>query len=219
MLEQILRTPVTNFPIDPILFIISLGESFLMGYIVLRVYRFKKRFSTQGQGFQTSMLMMAPLIALILMFIGSNLALSIGMVGALSIVRFRTVLKDPLDLMYLFLLIGIGLGCGTYNFSMTAIGVGLILALVTICQTRNPTINGGVLLVRSSDENSAAKFAEELLKRIPSSAMDRMDLNSGSAEYNFSISESTPKSLAIIEELRNTHKIESISYYNNQSEF
>lgn len=218
MFETLLSTPATNFPINPVYFVVALGEAFLLSLVVIWVYRHKLHFSTQGESFQTSMLIMAPLIALILMFIGSNLALSIGMVGALSIVRFRTILKDPLDLMYLFLLIGIGLGCGTYNFLMTLAGVAFILTAIYFVQTKTPAIKGGVLFLKDKNEEAVVAYSSEFLKRFPSAVQERIELGPSSAEITLILSSESTALLPTLQELRKAHPVEHLAYYTNRND-
>ena len=66
------------------------------------------------------------------MIVKSSLALSLGLVGALSIVRFRAAIKEPEELVYLFLIIAIGLGCGANQLIITCIGIIFALFLVVI---------------------------------------------------------------------------------------
>lgn len=219
MFESILASPATNFPINPWYFLLALTEAFVVGYIVIRVYRYKHHFSTQGQSFQTSMLIMAPLIALILMFIGSNLALSIGMVGALSIVRFRTIVKDPLDLMYLFLLIGIGLGCGTYNFVMTLAGTLFILIGIFFIQTKTPSIKGGVLMIRNEDETNAVNFSNEFRSAISGAVQDRIDMNKSATEITILVDNEPENLHTVLQDLRKKYNISQVSYYSNKNEY
>lgn len=69
---------------------------------------------------------------LIITIVQSSIALSLGLVGALSIVRFRAAIKDPEELVYLFLVIGIGLGCGAGQSFLTLLAFVLILALILV---------------------------------------------------------------------------------------
>lgn len=218
MLQNILTSPATNMAIDPVLFIIAMLEAFLLGVVVRAVYRWRHHYSTQGPSFQTSMLVMAPLICLILMLIGSNLALSIGMVGALSIVRFRTVLKDPLDLMFLFLLIGVGLGCGTYNFTMTLIGTSLILAALALAQTKTEPKRGGTLTVRGENEKTVLSFCDDLRQKLPHAHRQRLDLSPGAAEVALHIPQDCADLFSVLNELKQKHSVSHVSYYGHSEE-
>jgi len=85
-----------------------------------------------------------------MMFIGSNLALSLGMIGALSIIRFRTVIKDSRDMVYLFWAIAIGLGCGTMNWMASIVSsgfFGLILFVINFLRYGRTNHSNFVLVV------------------------------------------------------------------------
>lgn len=69
---------------------------------------------------------------LVITIVKSSLALSLGLVGALSIVRFRAAIKEPEELVYLFLIISTGLGCGSGQIMITAIGISLSLIIIII---------------------------------------------------------------------------------------
>lgn len=213
LFQELLSTPATNFPIQPVLFVLALLESFVLGFIVMKVYQRQSLFSTQGQSFQKSLLIMAPLVCLILMLIGSNLALSIGMVGALSIVRFRTVLKDPLDLTFLFLLICVGLGCGTYNFLMTFVGVLLILVSLMFTKTRRPRMAGGTLIVSGDDEKNVMSFAQRLAEEYPDLNQQRLELGPKLTEVTFHVPSEPKAFLSSVSELKKEFGLTQVTYY------
>ncbi len=102
--------------------LIALG----LGLLIVSVYRLTHRGFHYERSFLTTLVMISPIVALVMLLIGSNLALSLGMVGALSIIRFRTVIKDSRDMVYLFLAIAAGLGCGTYNWSVALLAVSFV---------------------------------------------------------------------------------------------
>lgn len=106
--------------------LMSLLVSFLMGLFILVIYKVTFRGVLFSKGFAFSLVLLSMVTALIIRTISSDLALSLGMVGALSIVRFRTAVKDPLDTVFMFWSIagGIMAGAGIY-----AIGVIACLAL------------------------------------------------------------------------------------------
>jgi uncharacterized membrane protein YhiD involved in acid resistance len=106
----------------------------LMGLLIMFVYKVTYRGVLFNKSFGTSLLMIALVTSLIIMPISSNIVLSLGMVGALSIVRFRTALKDPLDIAYMFWAIALGLTCGAGFFELAIIGC-LVLAAIMVLTT------------------------------------------------------------------------------------
>lgn len=127
---QELSTTHGRIAISIIDLLIGLALSFLLGLVVVCVYRWTHRGLNYDRSFLVTLIVIPSIIAVVMMFIGSNLALSLGMVGALSIIRFRTVIKDSRDMVFLFLCIAIGLGCGTQNWIVTMIATGFISAVL-----------------------------------------------------------------------------------------
>ena len=111
--------------------LIGLALAILLGLMIVFVYRWSHRGFHYERSFLMTLVMIPPIVAVVMMMIGSNLALSLGMVGALSIIRFRTVIKDSRDMVFLFLAIAVGLGCGTYNWLVTVITT-LVLSIAML---------------------------------------------------------------------------------------
>jgi len=111
-------------------FIISLLISIFLSFLVQQFY---KRFSStlsNKEEFSKNFLILAATTTIIITIVKSSLALSLGLVGALSIVRFRAAIKEPEELVYLFLIISIGLACGAGQFQVIIIGIIIILILI-----------------------------------------------------------------------------------------
>jgi len=109
---------------------VTLGVAFLIGLFIFFLYR--KIFSgiLYSKSFNVSLIGMTMITAIVILAVNSNLILSLGMVGALSIVRFRTPIKDPTDLIFLFWAAAVGIVTGAGFYSLAMIGsaiVGLIL--------------------------------------------------------------------------------------------
>ena len=102
----------------------------LAAYIFL-VYKTINKNSFYNKGFNLSLMGMAILTAAVILTIQSNIVVSLGMVGALSIVRFRTAIKDPMDLMFLFWSISVGIICGA-GFAMIAVIASIGMTIITI---------------------------------------------------------------------------------------
>lgn len=109
---------------------LSLGVAFLIGFFIYILY--KRVFSgvLYSKSFNVSLIGMTMVTAMVIIAVNSNLVLSLGMVGALSIVRFRTPIKDPTDLIFLFWAAAAGIvtGAGFYSLAIIAsVVIGLIL--------------------------------------------------------------------------------------------
>tara|TARA_B100000989_G_scaffold295012_1_gene275168 strand:- start:515 stop:1201 length:687 start_codon:yes stop_codon:yes gene_type:complete len=113
-------------------FVIGLFLSIFLAFLVQLTFIKLSTTLSNKKEFSKNFLVLAATTTIIITIVKSSLALSLGLVGALSIVRFRAAIKEPEELVYLFLLIGIGLGCGAGQFIIITIGVIIILVLIFI---------------------------------------------------------------------------------------
>lgn len=109
---------------------VSLALAFVLSIGIALLYRSTHRGLNYEQSFISTLVLLSPIVTLVMMFIRGDLVLSLGLVGSLSIIRFRTPIKDTRDMVFLFWAIAVGLGCGTDNW-MVAILATLFLAAVT----------------------------------------------------------------------------------------
>lgn len=110
-----------------------LGITAALALYVFFIYRLLTRKTFYNKSFDVSLVALALITAGIILSIQSSVVISLGMVGALSIVRFRTAIKDPLDLVFLFWAISLGIMCGAGLFEVAlfvSIGVTLVLLLL-----------------------------------------------------------------------------------------
>lgn len=115
------------FTLENIIF--NIVTATLLGLFIYFVY--KKTFSgvMYSQNFNITIVMICVITSIVMMLIGSNLALSLGLVGSLSIIRFRTAIKEPRDIGFLFWAIAVGLAAGTSEFLIAIIG-SIMIALI-----------------------------------------------------------------------------------------
>ena len=138
------KTFLEMFPdaIDPWSLVLTLAMSLLLGLGIFLVYRKCFIGVVYDHSFNISLVVMTILTAVIIVTISSNIMLSLGMVGALSIVRYRTAVKSPLDLMFLFWAIttGIAAGAGYYYIAWVAfLFVALAFAVLRGIRQRRET--------------------------------------------------------------------------------
>lgn len=106
--------------------ILSLLLSITFGFIISQVYKQTHRGMNYELSFMSTLVLLAPIVTLVMLYIRGDLVLSLGLIGSLSIIRFRTPIKDSRDMIFLFWTIAIGLGAGTYNWSVVIVS-GLIM--------------------------------------------------------------------------------------------
>ena len=121
-----------NIEINLLVFVTNLLIAFLLSHILSLVYVKYSNSLSNKKIFSNNFYLITLTTTLIITVVKSSLALSLGLVGALSIVRFRAAIKEPEEIAYLFLCIAIGLGMGANYTLVTVVGFGIILALVII---------------------------------------------------------------------------------------
>lgn len=109
---------------------LNLALAFALSYLAALFYRRTHDGPSFSRSFFLTLVVVPVVVAMIMMAIGSNFALSLGLVGALSVIRYRTAIKDTRDMAFLFLVIGIGLCCGTGAYPLALFGTGFALAVL-----------------------------------------------------------------------------------------
>ncbi len=132
----------SNIQVDITNFIYSIIISALLAYLVKRVYVFSSQTLSNKEYFSELFIPLSVVTCLVITVIKFSLALSLGLVGALSIVRFRAAIKEPEELIYLFFIIGIGLAAGANQFLVAIISTIFIsLILIFLANQRRKKIN------------------------------------------------------------------------------
>lgn len=142
--------------------VIVLGMAIALGLFIYLIYRLNSNSGFYNRGFNKSLAVLPVITAAIILAMGSNLTISLGMVGALSIIRFRNAVKDPADLTYLFWSISSGIVVGAGLFEL-AIILNIAIALLVFLLELIPAFRAPCILVVSAD----AELSEaRLLKAI-----------------------------------------------------
>ena len=132
--------------------IIRLLMSVLIGIFIMLSYKISHSKTLYSKKFNVSLFMLTILTTMVMTAIGNNIALSLGMVGALSIVRFRTAIKDSRDTVYIFWSIIIGICCGVGDYTVASVGTSVVfLAFLIIGGIKSDSRM--LLIVRSNRIN------------------------------------------------------------------
>ncbi len=160
--------------------VMNLGVSFLIGLFIFYVYKKTFQGVLYQRSFNIGLVVLSMVVTLIIMTISGNLVLSLGMVGALSIVRFRTPIKDPIDLVFIFWAITVGIANGVGYFNITIIG-SVFMTIVLLFMTRKAEEEQPFLLVMQIPSMEEAKSAVKLVKK----SVDRYNLKSKAVTPNY----------------------------------
>ncbi len=142
---------------------IALGLAFIVGLFIFFVY--KKTFNgvMYSTNFGISLMVMTMITSLVILAVTSNVVLSLGMVGALSIVRFRTAIKEPMDIAFLFWAIAAGIVLGAGLIPLAIFG-SLFIGVILFVFANKKTSENPYILVLNCESDSAEESVLETLK-------------------------------------------------------
>lgn len=197
-------------------FIICAVLSFLLG----RIYVKYGNSLSNRKSFSRNFIVLAITTMFIISVVKSSLALSLGLVGALSIVRFRSAIKEPEELTYLFLTIAIGLGCGAGLTILTLIAfTGFVIVIWFNSRYKKETEMQNLYLTISSNTPSSVdltKIVDELKKYCSSIKLKRSDESSSSMEASFYVEFEDLEQLENTKNaLKNIHPSVAITFMDN----
>lgn len=117
--------------------VVNILVAIVLGLVISTLYRQTHRGLSYSQSFTLTILYVTVIVSVVMMVIGGSLARAFALVGALSIIRFRTVIKDTKDTAYVFLALAVGMAAGTSNYFLAFISTFIISALALVVHQFN----------------------------------------------------------------------------------
>lgn len=195
--------------------IMHLVVATIIGFCIYISYKISHMGTVYSKKFNVSLVMLTILTATVMTVIGNNVALSLGMVGALSIVRFRTAIKDSRDTAYIFWTIIVGICCGVGDYFVAGIGTAIVFVVMLILgHVKN---DNRILLIIRGSRVEDLKIEGVIFKFYQHKAvLKAKNTSKDSVEYIYELTRKTyDKALenngSITEEL---YKIKNIEYVN-----
>lgn len=142
--------------------VIAMALAFCIGLFIFMVYRKTFHGVMYSSSFGVSLMAMTLITTFVILAVTSNVVLSLGMVGALSIVRFHTAVKEPLDIAYLFWAIASGIVLGAGMIPLAVIGTVLTGILMLVFVNRKPGENPYIVVVRCDNESAEQACMNEM---------------------------------------------------------
>ena len=167
--------------------VIALVLAFLLGLFIYFIY--KKTYSgvMYSPGFGVALIAMALITTLLILTVVSNVVLSLGMVGALSIVRFRTAVKDPLDIVFLFWSIAVGIVLAAGLIPLAVFGSIFIGIVLLVFAKRTVTDRPYILVIHCQDGQAEQKAREIVASRVRRMNLKGKSVDGGIVELNYEI--------------------------------
>jgi len=145
--------------------IISFLMAAIIGIFIFFVYKFTFGGIMYSRNFNVSLITLTIMTNFIILAVSSNVVLSLGMVGALSIVRFRTAIKDPMDLVFLFWAIGAGIVIGAKFHSLAIIG-SILIGAIMFATSRKLTFDTPYLIIVNCESKNSEDVCIQIIKKF-----------------------------------------------------
>lgn len=167
--------------------LMALVLSFGLGMFIFMVY--KKTFSgvMYSSSFATTLVALTMITTVVILAVTSNVVLSLGMVGALSIVRFRTAIKEPLDIAFLFWAIGVGIVLAAGMIPLAVIGSIVIGVILLVFVNRDSSKNPYIVVIRCDGHDSETEAKKYLDSATERCVVKSKTAQKGSVELNLEV--------------------------------
>ena len=199
----------TNISIEEV--IIGILLSAILAFFVYFVY--KKTYSgvMYSKNFNVTLLMVTIVTTMVMLIIGSNLALSLGMVGALSIIRFRTAVKDTKDSAYIFWAIAIGIACGAGIYSIAVLGSVVIAVILFLMNKGIMDDSRYLVIVHGGEDVSIEDITETVSRHCKKTTLKMKNITASNVDMTYEVTFGKDGDGTLASELKNKAGVISVN--------
>ncbi len=167
--------------------VIALALAFAIGLFIFLVY--KKTFSgvMYSSGFSVTLIALTMISTFVILAVTSNVVLSLGMVGALSIVRFRTAIKEPLDIAFLFWAIAAGIVLAAGMIPLAVFGSVVIGVILLVFCNKKSKDSPYIVVISCSGEDTENKVSEYLKENVKKLVIKSKTVSKDGVELNYEV--------------------------------
>lgn len=222
MLSEYQNLPV--FPTTSVDVLTNLIVALACGLLLSVVYRTTYRGPSYSVTFVNSLVLLTIIASIVIMVIGNNIARAFGLVGAMSIIRFRTAIRDTMDLVFIFLSLAIGMACGVGLAVVALVGALMASAVVTLLSITHfgaPRRRHFLLQIirQSADQSDISQMLSHQCKTLRLISLKNVGLND-MTECNYHITMRDPKkSETIVQKLRQLPGVLQVNVYFDEDDF
>ena len=193
---------------------IALALAFCLGLFIFLVY--KKTFNgvMYSSSFGVTLIALTMITTVVILAVTSNVVLSLGMVGALSIVRFRTAIKEPLDIAFLFWSIAVGIVLAAGMIPLAVIGSVIIGVILLVFVNKKSYVHPYILVLECDCQESENKAKEFLSQHVTRSVIKSKTAQAGKVELNLEVrlKEDNTDFVAALSQLKGVRSAVLVSY-------
>ncbi len=194
--------------------ILTIVLSFGIGLFIFLVYKKTYRGVMYSAGFGTTLIALTMITSAVILAVTSNVVLSLGMVGALSIVRFRTAIKDPLDIAFLFWAIAAGIILAAGMIPLAIIGSVCIGIILLVFVNRKSNTHPYMVVLSCTNHDTEKRAKEFLAKNVTKSTIKSKSAVKGAIELNIEVrlKEDNTDFINILSEMPGVNSAVIVSY-------
>ena len=167
--------------------VLAMVLAFALGLFIFFVYKKTYTGVMYSSGFGVTLVALTMITTLVILAVTSNVVLSLGMVGALSIVRFRTAIKEPLDIAFLFWAIAAGIVLAAGMIPLAVFGSVMIGIILLIFVNRKSHVKPYILVVSCVDSGSEKNVMDALEQQVSKLSVKSKTVRKGTVELNLEV--------------------------------
>lgn len=198
--------------------LLNFSVSFVAAWIIYIVYRMSYTGVAYSKNFNVSIVLTTMVTAMVMMVIGNNLALSLGMVGALSIVRFRAAVKESRDISFLFWGIAVGLSAGTGAHGIAIIGTLVMTVTIFLFRFNLSGESGSFLLVIKGTQLNAEQITKQVNSITKSHKLRMKNTSTEQTEVVYEVKitkDSEDQVISLLKEIDGIETVNVVAYNGN----
>lgn len=198
---------------------ISLLSALFIGLFIFFIYKKTYAGVMYSKPFNTSLVLLTVLTTFVILAVTSNVVLSLGMVGALSIVRFRTAIKEPLDLVFLFWSISVGIILGAGLYALAFLGSVFITAILLVLTGKVDSSAPYILMLQLENENAELQATEIIKNRFGKIIVKSKSITDGQPEliYEVKVKNNETSFMNELSAIEGVQNATLVSYNGNQA--
>jgi len=166
---------------------LTLVVAFIAGLFIYQVYKRSYQSVVYTKSFSMSLVMMTMITALVIMAVTSNIVLSLGMVGALSIVRFRAAIKDPMDIVFMFWSIAVGIVAGASFYTLALVGSVVIGVVIIVFSGNMKEETPYLFVIHFTDSKDEDKILDRIKATVNRYFVKSKIIDSNHIEYTIEL--------------------------------
>ena len=198
---------------------VSLLSALFIGLFIFFIYKKTYAGVMYSKPFNTSLVLLSVLTTFVILAVTSNVVLSLGMVGALSIVRFRTAIKEPLDLVFLFWSISVGIILGAGLYSLAFLGSVFITVILLVLTGKVDSSAPYILMLQLENENAELQATEIIKNRFGKVIVKSKSITDGQPEliYEVKVKNNETSFMNELSAIEGVQNATLVSYNGNQA--